>query len=136
MVPATSEPTLSFPLPSIEKSVTINSYNTEEKSILELRGVENDISEAIIRILFILRMSQNCYLFINDRTLQVAQANPNGDFLNYVSTRTFSELESDQFKRHGVIGEDRNQLNDVSFMRHGMKPQDVINHMINNGGEL
>jgi len=79
---------------------------------------------------------QDCYLFINDATRQVVQANPDGDSLNYVSTRTFSKTEYDLFKRHGVIGEDWYRLKDVSFMRHGMSPQDVINHINNNAGEL
>lgn len=79
---------------------------------------------------------QDCYLFIDDVTRQVVQANPNGDSLNYLSTRTFSKTEYEQFKRHGVIGEDWDRLKDVSFMRHGMSARDVINHMNNNPGEL
>jgi hypothetical protein len=66
-----------------------------------------------------------------------------GDSLEYVSTRTFSIEDYQRFKRHGVIGEDWDRwdrLEDISFMRHGMSAQDVLNHMnrINNdnGGEL
>lgn len=78
---------------------------------------------------------RSCYLFINDSTKQVVQVNPDGDSLNYVSTRTFSKVEYDRFKRHGVIGEDWDRLKDVSFMRHGMTTQDVIDY-INNNNEL
>jgi hypothetical protein len=79
---------------------------------------------------------QDCYLFIDDTTRQVVQSNPNGDSLTYVSTRTFSKEEYERFKRHGVIGEDWDRLNDVSFMRHGMSVQNVRNHMNNNADEL
>ena len=79
---------------------------------------------------------QDCYLFIHDERRQVVQANPDGDSLNYVSTRTFSEADYERFKRHGVIGEDWERLPDVSFMRHGMNAQDVLNHMNNNAGKL
>ncbi len=63
---------------------------------------------------------RDCYLFIDDITRQVIQANPIGDSLEYVSTRTFSPEEYDRFKRHGVIGEDWTRLPDVSFMTHGI----------------
>ena len=82
---------------------------------------------------------RDCYLFINDITRQVIQAYPIGDSLKYVSTRTFSPEEYDRFKRHDVIGEDWTRLPDISFMKHGMNAQDVINHMnnnANNDGEL
>jgi hypothetical protein len=49
---------------------------------------------------------RHCYLFINDSTRQVVQSNPDGDSLKYVSTRTFSKVDYDRFKRYGVIGED------------------------------
>ena len=79
---------------------------------------------------------RDCYLFIDDRTRQVVQANPSSDSLNYVSTRTFSTEEYDRFKRHGVIGQDWDRLNDVSFMKHGMTAIDVKNYMDNNAGEF
>jgi len=79
---------------------------------------------------------RHCYLFINDSTSQVIQANPDGDSLKYVGTRTFSKVDYDRFKRYGVIGEDWGRLKDVSFMRHGMSLKDLINHMNNNTGEL
>ena len=47
---------------------------------------------------------------MDDVTRQVVQANPNGDSLNYLSTRTFSKTEYERFKRHGVIGEDWDRL--------------------------
>jgi len=47
-----------------------------------------------------------------------------------------SEEYYERFKRHGVIGEDWDRLNDVSFIRPGMRAQDVINHMNKNDGEL
>lgn len=79
---------------------------------------------------------KDCYLFINDTTRQVVQANPNGDSFTYVSTRTFSIEDYERFKRHGVIGEDWDRLNDISFLRHGMSAQDIINHMNNSADEL
>jgi hypothetical protein len=47
---------------------------------------------------------RNCYVFINDQMRQVVQANPDGDFLNYVSIHTFSKVEYGRFKRYRVIG--------------------------------
>jgi len=80
---------------------------------------------------------RDCYLFIDDINRQVVQANPSGNSLKYVSTRTFSKEEYERFKRHGIIGEDWERLKDISFMRHGMSAQDVKNHMSNdNAGEL
>ena len=77
---------------------------------------------------------KDCYLFIDDTTRQVVQTNPNGDSLTY--TRTFAIEEYERFKCHGVVGEDWDRLNDISFMRHGMSAQDIINHMNNSADEL
>lgn len=85
------------------------------------------------------RLVTDCYLFIDDATRQVAQAKPNGNSLDYVSTRKFSSKEYERFKRHGGIGKDLKRFNDVSFIKHGMSAEDGINYWNNrnkNSGEL
>jgi hypothetical protein len=60
LVLVTAQPIVFFPLTSIERSVTIDSCAAQEKFLLELRGGGYDISEAIIKMLLIWTISQNC----------------------------------------------------------------------------
>lgn len=123
-----------------------NPYGSPIKNKIEFRDAQiRLIQDSNIYVSKAIQISKDhdprdCYLFIDDISRQVIQANPTGDSLEYVSTRTFSIEDYQRFKRHGVIGEDWDRLEDISFMRHGMSAQDVLNHMnrINNdnGGEL
>ena len=59
LVPVTAQPIVPFPVASIERSVTRGSCTAQEELLVDLRGGGNDLSELIIKILLIWRMSKN-----------------------------------------------------------------------------
>lgn len=67
----------------------------------------------------------DCALVINDETGCAILIKKNGD---YIAPRALSRDQYDRFKRHGLVGSDPNKFPDISFVKHGMNAETLIEH--------
>jgi hypothetical protein len=70
----------------------------------------------------------DCDFYLKPETNQLISVRKQGEYGYYVGPRILGEDEADRLLKHGVVGQDQARFKDISWIKHGMTPEDLMTH--------